>query len=299
MSDADTPFDLQSLPELRAHIDDIDDRIHDLLMRRAQIVAVVADRKRDGDGRVGLALRPGREAAILRRIVTRHTGPLPVTSIVQIWRELLSGTTRMQGSFTIALFHPVGRPEYRDLARLHFGAHARIRVIQSAQIAVCAVSGQENTIALLPLPDAEADDPWWHYLLGTDCPRIVARLPFAGALQGRGAQLQGFVVAAMETEETGHDKSVLVIETDAGISRDRLHKTLAEAELTAGLLFLSRTEDVDACRYLIEVDGYVTGADRRLATLVKKDDGFVRDVMCLGAYAVPLSDNELGLRADT
>lgn len=60
MSDADTPFDLQSLPELRAHIDDIDDRIHDLLMRRAQIVAVVADRKRDGDGRVGLALRPGR-----------------------------------------------------------------------------------------------------------------------------------------------------------------------------------------------------------------------------------------------
>ena len=295
MSDADTPRANRSLPELRAQIDDIDDRIHDLLMRRAHIVAAVAERKRGGNGRVGLALRPGREAEILRRILANHSGPLPATSIAQIWRELLSGTTRMQDSLTIALSYPASWPEYEDLARLHFGAHAAIQVTQSAQLAIRAISEQENTIALLPLPEAEAGDPWWHYLLGADCPRIVARLPFAGRLQGRGAQLQGFVIAAMEMEETGRDKSVLVIETDAGISRDRLYKALAGADLTARLLGMSRIEDLDECRYLMEVDGYVAGADRRLAHLIGDDESFVRQVICLGCYAVPLTDGELGL----
>ena len=180
MSDAEPRLANQSLSELRAQIDDVDDQIHNLLMRRAQIVAAVAERKRDRNGRVGLALRPGREAEILRRIVTNHSGPLPTTSIAQIWRELLSGTTRMQDSFTVALFYPASWPEYKDLARLHFGAHTNIQVTQSARLAVRAICEQENTLALLPLPEAEAEDPWWHYLLGADCPahcRPPAPLP--------------------------------------------------------------------------------------------------------------------------
>ena len=298
MSDADTYFARQSLPELRAQIDDIDDQIHNLLMRRAQIVARVAERKRSTNGRVGLALRPGREAEILRRIVANHSGPLPTTSVTQIWRELLSGTTRMQNRFTIALSYPVLWPEYEDLARLHFGAYANIQITPNPQRAVRAISEQENTIALLPLPEAQGNDPWWHDLLGAGCPRIVARLPFAGALPGRGAPLQGFVIAHMETEETGRDKSVLVIETDAGICRDRLYNVLADAGLTARLLSVSRVKDLNACRYLIEVDGYMAGAEQRPAKRIEDDESFVRHVMCLGAYAVPLTDGELGSGAE-
>ena len=56
---------------LRARLDELDDKIHDLLMERALVVESVA---RSGKA---AAFRPGREAAILRRLLARHTGKLP------------------------------------------------------------------------------------------------------------------------------------------------------------------------------------------------------------------------------
>src|SRR3978361_2219874 len=73
------------LPALRAELDRIDNTIHDLLMRRAEVVEHVA---RSGKP---AALRPGREASILRRLVGRHQGALPAVSVTRIWRELLAG----------------------------------------------------------------------------------------------------------------------------------------------------------------------------------------------------------------
>ena len=63
-----------SLEELRREIDEIDDAIHDLLMRRAQVVEQVGIAKRP-DNQI---VRPGREAVILRRLAARHTGSFPL-----------------------------------------------------------------------------------------------------------------------------------------------------------------------------------------------------------------------------
>ena len=59
------------LAALRAELDGIDDAMHDLLMRRAACVEEVA---RSGKRS---ALRPGREASIIRRLLARHQGALP------------------------------------------------------------------------------------------------------------------------------------------------------------------------------------------------------------------------------
>ena len=59
------------LAVLRARLDDLDDKMHDLLMERALVIESVA---RSGKP---AAFRPGREAAILRRLLARHTGKLP------------------------------------------------------------------------------------------------------------------------------------------------------------------------------------------------------------------------------
>src|SRR3979490_996114 len=81
---------------LRARLDELDDKIHDLLMDRARVVENVA---RSGKA---AAFRPGREAAILRRLLARHTGKLPPQTLVRMWREMLAGTTAMQTAVTIA-----------------------------------------------------------------------------------------------------------------------------------------------------------------------------------------------------
>ena len=77
-----------TLDDLRREIDEIDDEMHDLLMRRTTVVdAIGALKKSDGVP----AIRPGREATILRRLITRHEGKFPRALVVRIWREILSG----------------------------------------------------------------------------------------------------------------------------------------------------------------------------------------------------------------
>src|SRR5215469_8933416 len=70
-----TPSDLT---RLRQRLDEIDDRLQDLLIDRAEIVAMVAASKKV---RNQPAFQPAREAEIIRRLVGRHHGTFPVASL--------------------------------------------------------------------------------------------------------------------------------------------------------------------------------------------------------------------------
>ena len=100
---SDTPSDLE---ELRRRIDEIDDRLQDLLIERMEIVARVGAHKRSAGGVA--AHQPAREAEIIRRLVSRNHGGLPPATLVRMWRELLAATTRLQGAFTIAVYAAAG-----------------------------------------------------------------------------------------------------------------------------------------------------------------------------------------------
>jgi chorismate mutase/prephenate dehydratase len=70
------------LPALRAELDRLDDAVHDLLMRRAEVVQQVGALGVKG----AVPLRPGREASIVRRLLARHRGAFPAAGIVRLWR---------------------------------------------------------------------------------------------------------------------------------------------------------------------------------------------------------------------
>ena len=93
----------KSLEDLRRDIDAVDDAIHDLIMRRTALVHAVRATKSDG-----LALRPGREAVILRRLLARHRGAFPRPVLVRIWRELMGAMVRLQGPFSVAVTAEAG-----------------------------------------------------------------------------------------------------------------------------------------------------------------------------------------------
>ena len=117
-SPATAPGPETSLAALRAEIDAIDDALHDLVMRRAAVVARLAASRVKGDD--ASSLRPGREAAILRRLLARHSGPLPAIAVARLWREILSSSNAMQGGFSVAL--PAGDAQLHEAARSRFGA---------------------------------------------------------------------------------------------------------------------------------------------------------------------------------
>src|SRR5258708_38630665 len=71
--------DAKTLDDLRREIDEIDDSLHDLLIRRTAVSLDIAKVKAPANGgNRGFAgsMRPGRGAALLRRLLARHRGKL-------------------------------------------------------------------------------------------------------------------------------------------------------------------------------------------------------------------------------
>jgi chorismate mutase / prephenate dehydratase len=272
----------RTLAALRAELDRLDDALHDLLIQRAGVIEHVA--------RAGkrAALRPGREAAIIRRLLARHHGGLPAPTLARIWRELLAGTTAMQGGFAMAVCTAGGESQYIQAAREHFGALTPLRAHRGPAQAIGEVSAGTATIAVLPLPsETEAPrDAWWTALLHKDEPRIhvVGRLPFWGPRPEGAPDVQALVVAAVAPDASGADRSLLGLELPLEVSRARLTTAVAAAGFEPGQIILRRDPGAPAAHVLAEVDGFVTDDDPRLARL----DTVLRHPVVLGAYAIPV-----------
>ena len=278
---AGTPPDLAAL---RGELDELDDALHDLLQRRATVVEKVG--QLGAKGRI--ALRPGREAAIIRRLVARHAGRFSAASLVRTWRELIGGMTALQGAYSLAICDPDPAGAYTAVAREHFGALVPLRTYRTPAQAIGEISNGSATAAVLPLPTEweNAAAAWWTALLHKDDPRIhvTASLPFWMPRPEGAPKVQAFVVSAAPPDPSGADRSLLGLEVALEQSRARLAQGLAAAGFDAGATVLRRDPGDTSARVLVDVAGFVTEADPRLAAL----QFTLRPPIVLGAYAIPL-----------
>lgn len=277
-----------TLDALRREIDEIDDAIQELLIRRTEVSRRVGMTKGPGTP----AVRPAREAAVLRRLVTRHRGSLPRAVLVRLWREIFSASLAQQITLKIAVG---GGARLAQLAREHYGVLTPIVELGSPVRAVHAVAEGEATIAVLPLPSDGEQDPWWRFLgrNGEAVPRIVARLPVAVAAAPSAADgTAALAVTLSPIEASGEDRSYLMLETAEQISRGALRDWLAKADLTQRETAAWRDDD-KRWLYLIEVDGFVDPEDERLARLAGAVESRVLQVTAVGAYAAPFEDEDL------
>src|SRR5215217_9737663 len=88
-----------SLADLRRDIDRIDGTMHDLLMERGEIIDRLIATKKTQES--GSAFRPAREADMMRRLVDRHKGILPLDTVESIWRVIISTFTYVQAPFSV------------------------------------------------------------------------------------------------------------------------------------------------------------------------------------------------------
>jgi len=282
--------DVASLDALRREIDAIDAALHDQVMRRAAVMQAVARSKDVAEAGSAAVLRPGREATVLRRLIRRHSGSLPVAVVARIWRELMSSAAALQAPLRVAVCAPSHSVAYFDLARSHFGSSTPMTLHRSASVVLRAISENPGTIGLLPLPQEGESDPWWPALVVEEqtgqTPRVVWRLPFFEAPGARFENLAALAVAVAQPEETEADGTLLALETAQTLSRARLRELLRVQGF--GERILAGHEESGHRLTLLELDGFVRREDDRLQTVLRGLGEELFRSSILGSYPVPL-----------
>ena len=272
-----------SLAELRREIDRIDEAMHRLLMERGDIIDRLIAAKQTQEK--GSAFRPAREADMMRRLVDRHKGILPLDTAESIWRVIISTFTYVQAPFSVHADLSTGDAAVRDSARFHFGFTVPFVPHPDAPSVVAAVSGSRGDLGLVPVFGMAGAGAWWSALESDAAPKIVARLPFveradhpAGVpvfVVSRAAadamvrevevwsvRLAGWTTAAAQAvaplaeviavPDRGLDSAALLISVPQGGSIERVTDTLVQAGASV------RTADLvgsHATRYRVSAEG--------------------------------------------
>ena len=165
-----------TLADLRREIDRIDAAMHELLLERGDIIDTLIAVKKTQE--VGSAFRPAREADMMRRLVERHRGNLPLDTAESIWRVIIASFTYVQAPFAVHADLSAGDALMRDSARFHFGFTVPFVPHAGAASVVAAVSESKGDLGLVPAFATAGAGPWWAALEFDAAPKIIARLPF-------------------------------------------------------------------------------------------------------------------------
>ncbi|MCZ6834606.1 MAG: prephenate dehydratase [Planctomycetota bacterium] len=118
MSEADSNQPPDDLEALRRRIDEIDLRLIQALSDRAEVVVEVGKLKQT-DGTPIYA--PHREKQVLEKVLGLNEGPLPGRTIEAIYRELMSGSFRLEMPLRVGYLGPEGSFSHVAATR-HFGS---------------------------------------------------------------------------------------------------------------------------------------------------------------------------------
>jgi len=276
-----------SLEELRQLIDAIDAELHEKIVERIALIDQVAKVKQAMDGNAH-AIRPNREASILRVLADRHQGHLQIASVIRIWRELINGATALQGPFSVAVCAPERSVGYWDMARNHFGSSVPMTLHTSASVVLRMVDDDPGVIGLLPLPQNGEEEPWWPALASQmeyqTGPRVIWRLPFFSSPTGRFEQLEALVVAKLMPEPSGQDVTLVAIETDQNVSQARIVEQLGQCDFIPQPLAVQELTQTGQRLQLSELVGFVAPDDRRLQAFRENLGNDLSRVAILGIY---------------
>ncbi len=188
------------LAELRAEIDRIDGEMHRLLMERGEIIGRLIQVKRTEES--GSAFRPAREADMMRRLVERHRGILPLDTAESILRVVIATFTYVQAPFRVHADLSAGEAAMRDTERFHFGFTVPLVPHMGAAGVVAEVGKSKGDLGLVSA--TAPGSSWWTALEGGEAPKIIARLPFVERAD-HPAGLPVFAIARPHPDAIGRD----------------------------------------------------------------------------------------------
>lgn len=268
----------------------LDQQIHDLLMRRAEALEVLAREHGESGGIIGF--RPAQDAAELRRLVERHSGSFPLRAVVRIWREIQAASFSEHGRYEVHVYAGENARAFWDLARAYFGSTLPLTGHATVSAVVHACAEDARALGVVPFPEsADTGSPWWAQLAsaGEAGPRVIARLPLLDEDGGRFEYPRAYAIGTIAQEPTGDDTSVLFLETGQELSRARLQTLLRQVGIEARIVAAGQ-EPGDTLKrsLLLEATAFIAPNDSRLAALMASGGEAILRAVPVGGYANPL-----------
>lgn len=190
-----------AIDKLRIRIDAVDRKMLALLGERGRLVEQVGKRKR----KLGLTFhQPGRERAVLDRMVAANEGPYPDEAIEGVFREVMSASLALESPLTIA----AGDDDALAAARRRFGSAARLSQEAGAVEALDAVARGFAAYAVVSVEDGKG---------GFRGPALDALadsgLPVTGEIvvTAAGVTTRSLVAGGEEPGRTGDDLTSTVV----------------------------------------------------------------------------------------
>ncbi|MCK6418209.1 MAG: chorismate mutase [Alphaproteobacteria bacterium] len=271
----------EALENIRKKIDALDDQIHDLLMRRADLIVDILDEKK----RSGLPIvQPAREAMMIRRLLARHRGPLPDGAIVGIWRELVGAVSLLQTGLKVVVAQGPGLESRWDAAKAYFGTVLPMSQQVNALSAIADMRDNKASFAVVPWPADGEVNAWWPFLAAQDDKnpmRITVALPYGAEKDFEKIIEKSLVISRGEYAESGADHSFVVLSLAEPASRARIRDAFKSQGFAATTLYNDKT------LHLVEIQGFVANNDRRLRALEKMFEPIAGRCTVMGGYPQP------------
>ena len=275
----------ETLAAIRARIDALDDAMAALLIDRLAAVEAVRLAKRATAGQ-GLALRPAREADILRRLVAATEGKFPKATLVRIYRELLAATTRAQSRLLPVITGTADDLELALLLRDHFGSQTSPLVVASPADAFAALEQGNADLAILPVPNRT--DHWWFDWANGEgqCANIVGRLPFC---QMAPQQCETYwVIASLPVEASMQDRAVVMVGLAPDVAPARLLDGLRSAGRSPIWIGSAPKIDDGLQYHCIDIGGFAGQIIGELGDLLAAQGLTQHKITVMGGYPAPI-----------
>jgi chorismate mutase len=265
------------LLEFRKQIDEIDQKIIDLLKARMEVVAQVGKCKEKAKDR--FFIKSNREADMIKNLTNKIGNSLPKSAIVTIWRKIISSANILEQNLKIGIYNPQNSEKYYYLTREYYGDFIPIINFDNSAQILAEISKNNIQLAVFALPnnsDENSKNQWWIDLANQNSElKIFAKFPFIKYEKNQDQNQDNLVVLALkEAEESQSDRTLFVINSDS----NSVEKTLEESGFSAKILAKSQQN------YLIEIDGFFRQNDEKFQSL----ENHKMNLKIIGHYPIPI-----------
>ena len=280
----------KALGDIRKQIDSIDNQVHDLLMQRASLVSsVAAAKKKDGLQIV----QPAREARMMRRLLSRHTGTLPRSTIVRIWRELVSSVALLQTGFSVVVTSSENANPYWDMAKDYFGSCIPMKRVYGTANALSQIQEGGDCFAILPWPEFGEEQPWWRPFFNQSAEEarlsVICALPYGKNKRDDADSFErALVVSDIDFLPSDDDVTFIGLELNSDVSRAKILSCSEDIGLKLVNIYSETTDKSGngVKAHLLEVLGYFTADSDVLVALKDAFDGKCVTSQVFGGYPV-------------
>ena len=148
---------IEELSELRQEIDDIDNEIVNLLIKRLNIVQKVGKLKQQHKHSSAKSfIKRGREADMMRHLISQLSEHYPKEAIFKIWRSIIASSLHVEQGLKIEILENPA-DFYKSaywLGREYFGSFSPVNINHSFENVIDNLASKIGSVGILPFPDA-------------------------------------------------------------------------------------------------------------------------------------------------